>query len=62
MKKSKFYGVELNSVSGRIAKPLYLENDVQVRGIEETSFSNNFFDLAIGNVPFSEFRVNDREY
>ena len=62
MNKSKFYGVELDSVSGRIAKLLYPESDVQVKGFEETSFSNNFFDVAIGNVPFGEFKVNDREY
>lgn len=62
MSKSKFYGVELDSVSGRIAKLLYPESDVQVKGFEETSFSNNFFDVAIGNVPFGEFKVNDREY
>lgn len=62
MSKSKFYGIELDSVSGRIAKLLYPESDVQVKGFEETSFSNNFFDVAIGNVPFGEFKVNDREY
>ncbi|HGA0741097.1 TPA: DEAD/DEAH box helicase family protein, partial [Streptococcus agalactiae] len=62
MSKSKFYGVELDSVSGRIAKLLYPESDMQVKGFEETSFSNNFFDVAIGNVPFGEFKVNDREY
>lgn len=62
MNKSKFYGVELDSVSGRIAKLLYPESDMQVKGFEETSFSNNFFDVAIGNVPFGEFKVNDREY
>lgn len=62
MSKSKFYGVELDSVSGRIAKLLYPESDVQVKGFEETSFSNNFFDVAIGNVPFGEFKVNDRDY
>ncbi|MBO1869658.1 DEAD/DEAH box helicase family protein [Lachnoanaerobaculum sp. Marseille-Q4761] len=62
MKKSKFYGVELDSVSGRIGKLLYPESDVQIKGLEETSFSNNFFDVAIGNVPFGEYKVNDREY
>ena len=62
MSKSKFYGVELDSVSGRIGKLLYPESDIQVKGFEETSFSNNFFDVAIGNVPFGEFKVNDREY
>ncbi|HGA4625849.1 TPA: helicase-related protein [Streptococcus pyogenes] len=62
MNKSKFYGVELDSVSGRIGKLLYPESDIQIKGFEETSFSNNFFDAIIGNVPFGEYRVNDREY
>lgn len=62
MNKSKFYGVELDSVSGRIGKLLYPESDIQVKGLEETSFSNNFFDVVIGNVPFGEYKVNDREY
>lgn len=62
MNKSKFYGVELDSVSGRIGKLLYPESEVQIKGFEETSFSNNFFDAIIGNVPFGEYKVNDREY
>ncbi|HAP4038422.1 TPA: DEAD/DEAH box helicase family protein [Enterococcus faecalis] len=62
MSKSKFYGVELDSVSGRIGKLLYPESDIQIKGLEETSFSNNFFDAIIGNVPFGEYKVNDREY
>ncbi|WP_314938426.1 helicase-related protein [Parvimonas micra] len=62
MKKSKFYGVELDSVSGRIGKLLYPESDIQIKGLEETSFSNNFFDAVIGNVPFGEYKVNDRAY
>ena len=62
MNKSKFYGVELDSISGRIGKLLYPESDIQIKGFEETSFSNNFFDVVIGNVPFGEYKVNDREY
>ncbi len=62
MRRSKFYGVELDSVSGRIGKLLYPESEVQIKGFEETTFSNNFFDVAIGNVPFGEYKVNDREY
>ena len=62
MSKSKFYGVELDLVSGRIGKLLYPESDIQIKGFEETSFSNNFFDAVIGNVPFGEYKVNDREY
>ena len=62
MRKSKFYGVEIDSISGRIGKLLYPESDIQIKGFEETSFSNNFFDAVIGNVPFGEYKVNDREY
>ena len=62
MNKSKFYGVEPDSISGRIGKFLYPKSDIQIKGFEETSFSNNFFDIAIGNVPFGEYKVNDREY
>ena len=62
MNRSKVYGVELDSISGNIAKKLYPENKIQVKGFEETSFSNNFFDVAVGNVPFGEFKVNDRLY
>lgn len=62
MNGSKFYGVEPDTISGRIAKQLYPESNIQVKGFEETSFSNNFFDIAIGNVPFGDFKVNDRDY
>lgn len=62
MKKSKFYSVVLDSISGCIGKFLYPESDIQIKGLEETSFSNNFFDAVIGNVPFGEYKVNDREY
>lgn len=62
LSESKFYGVELDSVSGRIAQKLYPESDIQIKGLEETRFSNNFFDVAIGNVPFGDYKVNDREY
>lgn len=62
MYSSKFYGVELDTLSGRIGKLLYPESNIQIKGFEETSFSNNFFDIAIGNVPFGDYKVNDREY
>ena len=62
MNKSKFYSIELDSVSGRIGKLLYPESEVQIKGLEETSFSNNFFDAVIGNIPFGEYKVNDRAY
>lgn len=62
MGASKVYGVELDTLSGRIATLLYPDAKIQVKGFEETRFSNNFFDLAIGNVPFGDFSVNDRAY
>ena len=62
MKKSKFYGVELDNISGEIAKRLYPNANIKVQGFEETSFSNNLFDVAVGNVPFGEYRVADCEY
>ena len=62
MSDSKVYGVELDSISGRIAKKLYPKSDIQIKGFEDTNFSNNFFDVAIGNVPFGDFKVSDREY
>ena len=62
MQKSKFYGIELDSISGQIAKKLYSNANIQVKGFEETAFSNNLFDIAVGNVPFGEYRVSDREY
>lgn len=62
MKESNFYGVELDSVSGQIAKELYPNANIQIKGFEETNFSNNLFDVAIGNIPFGEFKVVDREY
>lgn len=62
MQKSKFYGIELDSISGQIAKKLYPNANIQVKGFEETAFSNNLFDIAVGNVPFGEYRVSDREY
>lgn len=62
MKESNFYGVELDSISGQIAKELYPNANIQIKGFEETSFSNNLFDVAIGNIPFGEFKIADREY
>lgn len=61
MKESNFYGVELDSISGQIAKELYPNSNIQIKGFEETNFSNNLFDVAIGNIPFGEFKVADRE-
>nr|WP_051354354.1 helicase-related protein [Leptotrichia trevisanii] len=59
---SKAYGVELDSLSGNIAKKLYPESNIQIKGFEKTVFSNNSFDIAIGNVPFGDFKVIDRDY
>ncbi|AFA47944.1 DEAD/DEAH box helicase family protein [Acetobacterium woodii] len=62
MKDSKLYGVELDNITGRIAKALYPEADISVCGFEKTQFSNNFFDVAIGNVPFGDYQVYDKAY
>lgn len=62
MRKSKLYGVELDSITGRIAKKLYPLADVKICGFEETNFPNSFFDVAIGNVPFGDYRVADQAY
>lgn len=62
MSKSKLYGVELDSISGRIARHLYPKARIIVCGFESTDFPCNFFDLAIGNVPFGQYQVNDQKY
>ena len=62
MNKAKMYGVELDPVSGRIAKQLYQKNKIAVQGFEETSYPDSFFDCVIGNVPFGAYQVSDRRY
>ncbi len=62
MQQSRLYGVELDSITGRIAQQLYPKASIEVKGYEKTDFSNDFFDLAIGNVPFGQYQVNDRAY
>jgi len=62
MKNSKLYGVELDSISGRIARQLYPEAKIDICGYEKTGYPDNFFDLAIGNVPFGQYQVNDPAY
>ena len=62
MQKSKLYGVELDSISGRIAKQLYQNANIKVQGYEKANFPDSFFDIAIGNVPFGDFKVNDKRY
>ena len=61
MQGSKLYGVELDSITGRIAKQLYPKADITVAGFETTD-RRDFYDLAIGNVPFGQYQVNDRAY
>ena len=62
MAESKVYGVELDDVSGRIARQLYPRSSISVRGYEKMDFPDNFFDAAVGNVPFGQFKVQDRRY
>ena len=62
MSKANMYGVELDPVSGRIAKQLYQKNKIVVQGFEETSYPDSFFDCVIGNVPFGAYQVSDRRY
>ena len=61
MQDSKLYGVELDSITGRIAKQLYPQANITVAGFETTD-RRDFYDLAIGNVPFGQYQVNDRAY
>ena len=58
----KLYGVELDSISGRIARQLYQKSTVAVQGYEDTNLPNSFFDVAVGNVPFGDFKVLDKKY
>ena len=62
MSGSKLYGVELDDLSGRIARQLYQRSSIAVQGYEKTAFPDNFFDVAIGNVPFGQFHVPDKRY
>ena len=62
MENSKMYGVELDSISGRIAQQLYQKNSIAVQGFEKTDLPDSFFDVAIGNVPFGTFKVPDKKY
>lgn len=62
MGKTNMYGVELDPVSGRIAKQLYQKNKIAVQGFEETSYPDSLFDCVIGNVPFGAYQVSDRRY
>ena len=62
MQQSKLYGVELDELTGRIARQLYPLADIKINGFEKTSYPNDFFDVAVGNVPFGQYKVADRAY
>ena len=62
MRESHLYGVELDSLSGRIARLLYPKANITVDGYEKTAFPNDFFDAAVGNVPFGQYKVADKKY
>ena len=62
MSTTNMYGVELDPISGQIAKQLYQKNRIAVQGFEETSYPDSFFDCVIGNVPFGAYQVSDRKY
>jgi adenine-specific DNA methylase len=59
---SKIYGVELDSISGRIAQQLYQNASVAVQGFEKAELPDSFFDVAIGNIPFGSFKLSDKRY
>ncbi len=59
---SEVHGVELDTITGKIAKYLYPQSNIQICGYEKTDFKDNTFDLAIGNVPFGDFGVIDKRY
>ena len=54
--------MELDSLTGRIAKQLYPQAKIQVTGFEKTSYPNDFFDVVVGNVPFGQYKVSDKRY
>ncbi len=62
MRGSELHGVELDDLTGRIAKQLYPSADIQIKGFEKTAFENNSFDVVVGNVPFGNYKVNDKDY
>lgn len=62
MEGSKLYGVELDDISGRISKQLYQKANIKIQGFEESNYPDNFFDAAIGNVPFGDYKLHDPNY
>ena len=62
MQESRLYGVELDGITGRIARQLYPKADIKISGFEKTDYPNDFFDVAVGNVPFGQYKVADKQY
>jgi len=62
MQDSRLYGVELDGITGRIAEQLYPQADIKITGFEKTDFPDNFFDIAIGNIPFGQYKIQDKAY
>ena len=62
MRNSELHGVELDSLTGRIAKQLYPDAHIQIKGFEKTKFENDSFDAVVGNVPFGDYKVDDKDY
>ena len=62
MSLSKIYGIEIDSITGRIAQQLYQKNSVAIQGFEDTTLPDSFFDVAIGNVPFGDYKLLDKKY
>lgn len=62
MSESKIYGIELDGITGRIAQQLYQKNSVAIQGYEDTTLPDSFFDVAIGNVPFGDYKLMDQKY
>ena len=62
MQESRLYGTELDNLTGRIAKQLYPKADIKISGFEKTEYPDDFFDIAVGNVPFGQYKVSDRKF
>ena len=62
LNECKMYGIELDTISGNIARQLYQKNTIAVKGYEEVELPDSFFDVAVGNVPFGDFKLYDKRY
>ncbi len=62
LKQCKMYGIEIDGISGRIARQLYQKNTIAVKGFEEIDLPDSFFDVAVGNVPFGDYKLYDKRY